>query len=339
VTDPVGSRDDGDGEDRVVGTRRTPEAAEVVADEAARPAVADLDRVTGDPLADVDPDDPAAVEDAAREALAQHAELTVTVEVAREGMARASAFGDDALAELGTSAAERRPPMRRRYPRWGWREAARFAVERRMYTPQFLELYRRHAWHVARARATGNHVVFQGLVFTGRRVEFRARHAHGRLVLGPWCWIGNDNKLRAHEGQLSLGEKVVMGRDNVVNTYLDIEIGAASILADWIYICDFDHRYQRLDLPIKDQGIVKAPVRVGGDVWIGEKATVLRGVDVGFGSVVASHCLVNTDVPPFSIAVGVPVRVVKSRLPAGMDPEEALGLVQRGQPIPGDPIG
>ena len=100
-------------------------------------------------------------------------------------------------------------------------------------------------------------------------------------MIGPWCWIGNDNKLRAHEGQLTLGAKVVMGRDNVVNTYLDIEIGGASILADWIYICDFDHRTERLDVPIKDQGIVKSPVRVGGDVWIGEKATVLRGCDIG----------------------------------------------------------
>jgi acetyltransferase-like isoleucine patch superfamily enzyme len=207
-----------------------------------------------------------------------------------------------------------------------------------MVTRQYRQLYRRHLVHRARAAVTGRPVVFQGVVFTGKRVEFHARPAHGRLVLGPWCWIGNDNKLRAHEGQLTLGAKVVMGRDNVINTYLDVEVGATSILADWIYVCDFDHRYDRLDVPIKDQGIVKSPVRIGGDVWIGEKATVLRGVDIGHGSVVASHCLVNTDIPPFSIAVGVPVRVVKSRLPAGMDPEEALDLVNRGLPIPNDPM-
>jgi acetyltransferase-like isoleucine patch superfamily enzyme len=335
VTDRV----EPDGDDQVIGTRRVPEAADVVADDGAVPAVADRARVEGDPLADVDADDPAAVEEAARVALGQHAELAVAAEVAREGLARASAFGDDVLAEAGVPVHLRRPPMRRRYDRWGWRESIRFATERRMYTPQFLTLYRRHAWHVARLKARGHHVEFQGLVFTGKRVEFHARPAHGRLVLGPWCWIGNDNKLRAHEGQLTIGAKVVMGRDNVINTYLDIEVGDAAILADWIYICDFDHRYQRLDVPIKDQGIVKSPVRIGGDVWIGEKATVLRGVDVGFGSVIASHCLVNADVPPFSIAVGVPVRVVKSRLPSGMEPEEALALVQRGLPIPGDPIG
>jgi acetyltransferase-like isoleucine patch superfamily enzyme len=149
---------------------------------------------------------------------------------------------------------------------------------------------------------------------------------------------GASYRLRAHQGQITLGAKVVMGRDNVVNSYLDVEVGDASLLADWIYICDFDHRYERLDVPIKDQGIITSPVRIGTDVWIGEKATVLRGVDVGQGAIVASHGVVNRDVPPFAIVAGIPARVVRSRLPAGVHPEEALDLLRRGQPIPGDPL-
>lgn len=275
----------------------------------------------------------------ARAAVQAAADLRVRAATAAEGLRRTSRLVDDLAAEIGMPAQVRRPPMRLRYPRWGWRRAIEFAVRRRMLTPEYLRLYRRYLSHRATAMARGDQVVFQGMAFTGRHVEFHARRGHGRLVVGPWCWIGNDNKLRAHEGQLTLGAKVVMGRDNVVNTYLDVEIGDASILADWIYVCDFDHRFARLDVPIKDQGIVTSPVRIGGDVWIGEKASVLRGVDVGHGSVVASHCLVNQSIPPFSIAVGVPVRVVRSRLPDGMDPEEAMGFVRRGQPIPGDPIG
>ncbi|MFP4235537.1 MAG: acyltransferase, partial [Nitriliruptoraceae bacterium] len=242
------------------------------------------------------------------------------------------------LAGAGVPAHVRRPPLRTRYPRWGWRVAIRVAVERRMLSPQYLVLYRRAAWHRARAAATGDHLVLQGMLFTGKRVELRARPGHGRLVIGPWCWIGNDNKLRSHEGQLTLGAKVVLGRDNVINSYLDVEVGDAAILADWIYVCDFDHRTERLDLPIKDQGIVTSPTRIGGDVWIGEKASVLRGVDVGQGAVVASHGLVNRDIEPFGIAVGIPARVVRSRLPAGMDPEEAAALLRLGRPIPGDPL-
>jgi acetyltransferase-like isoleucine patch superfamily enzyme len=291
--------------------------------------------VTTDP---VDPVDLGEVEEAARAAHSAHVDAAIRAELGREGAARAARLGDDVLAEAGVPAHLRRPPLRTRYPRWGWREAVRVAVTRRMTTPQYLVLYRRAAWHRARAAATGNRIEFQGMLFTGKRVELRARPGHGRLVIGPWCWIGNDNKLRSHEGQLTVGAKVVLGRDNVVNSYLDVEIGDAAILADWIYVCDFDHRIARLDMPIKDQGIVTSPTRIGGDVWIGEKASVLRGVDIGQGAVIASHCLVNRDVPPFAIAVGVPARVVKSRLPAGMDPEEAAALVRDGQPIPTDPL-
>jgi acetyltransferase-like isoleucine patch superfamily enzyme len=316
-------------EAEAIGTRRAPLEAEVAAGEAVHPEVEDESLL----------EDPDGLDEAARAAVREHTEAVVRAETAREAQRRVSLLADDLLADAAVPAHVRRPPLRLRYPRWGWRRAVRHAVERRMVSKQYLDLYRRYLVHRARAAATGRHVEFQGVVFTGKRVEFHARPAHGRLVLGPWCWIGNDNKLRAHEGQLTLGAKVVMGRDNVINTYLDIEVGETSILADWIYICDFDHRFERLDVPIKDQGIVKSPVRIGGDVWIGEKATVLRGVDIGHGSVVASHCLVNSDIPPFSIAVGVPARVVRSRLPAGMDPEEALDLVNRGLPIPRDPLG
>lgn len=277
-------------------------------------------------------------EDELRAAHAALVEARVRAATAAEGQRRVSRLADDVLADVGVPVERRRPPVRTRYPRWGWRRAVRFAVERRMTTPRYLTLYRR--WLLARARiaATRADVELPGMVFLGRRVELHARRSHGRLVVGPWTHLGDDNKLRAHEGQLTVGAKVVMGRDNVVNTYLDVEVGDAAILADWIYVCDFDHRTERLDVPIKDQGIVKSPTRIGGDVWVGQKASVLRGVDVGHGSVIASHCLVNRDVPPFSIAVGVPVRVVRSRLPAGMDPEEAADLVARGEPIPGDPL-
>ncbi|MDX1619379.1 MAG: acyltransferase [Nitriliruptorales bacterium] len=306
--------------DRVAEAIRGPVRAEVAADAAVEERVAfdDVDEL--------------------QERLRVGVERAIEIETAREATRRASQLQADLEVEAGVPPTERRPPMRLRYPRFGWRRSIRMAVQRRMYTPQYLGLYARYLRRRAALAVSRHHVELHGLVFTGKRVEFYARPGHGRVVVGPWCWIGNDNKLRAHEGQLTLGAKVVMGRDNVVNTYLDIEIGDASILADWIYICDFDHRYERLDVPIKDQGIVKSPVRIGGDVWMGEKASVLRGVDIGHGSVIASHCVVNRDVPPFSIAVGVPVRVIKSRLPKGLDPEEALDLVRRGEPIPGDPL-
>ena len=96
--------------------------------------------------------------------------------------------------------------------------------------------------------------------------------------------IGDGNSIRCHEGSLRIGDKVVFGKDNTVNCYLDVEIGAATIVADWVYVTDFDHRIEDVTVPIKDQGIVKTPVRIGPDCWLGTKVSVLRGTRIGRGS-------------------------------------------------------
>lgn len=266
----------------------------------------------------------------ARELAERHREAAVAAAVARQGVVRAEVLA----AATGAVPDPSRLPDPPARAGTDWRRAVRFAVERRMYTPEYLVLYARFLAH----RLRHPHVDLQGMVFLGRRVELWARRGHGRLSLGPWCWIGSDNRLRAHEGNLRLGPKVVMGRDNVVNAYLDIEIGQNALLGDWIYVCDFDHVYEHLHLPIKKQGLVKTPVRIGEDVWVGEKASILRGADIGAGSVIASQALVRGPIPPFSIAVGSPARVIRSRLPDGMTPEEALDLQRRGEPVPGDPL-
>ena len=59
---------------------------------------------------------------------------------------------------------------------------------------------------------------------------------------------------------------------------------------------------------------MKSPVRIGPDCWLGVKSSVLRGVSVGAGTVVAAHAVVNKDVPPMSVVVGIPGRVVKNRV-------------------------
>ena len=208
-------------------------------------------------------------------------------------------------------------PVRTHYPRWGARRAWRFAREHRMLT----RLHAVHALRLVRMRLAllrqRADVHLHGMSFLGRHVELTAPQGAGRLVVGPWCWIGDDVALRAHGGRVTLGAKVIVGSRTTVNAYLDVSIGDATLIADDVHVTDFDHRTERVDVPIKDQGIVTAPVTIGPDVWIGRGATILRGVVIGRGSVIGAHAVVTRDVPPFSVAVGVPARVVRSRLPEG----------------------
>lgn len=188
----------------------------------------------------------------------------------------------------------------------------RWVVRHRAWTRYHLVRY----WRFLVMRLRHPDVVTEGMVYLGRGVELRARPGYGRIVLGRWVHLGDGNRLRAHEGTLRIGDKTVLGRENTLNCYLDLEIGTRCIVADWVYMGDFDHRTDDVHVPIKDQGIVKSPVRIGDDVWVGVKASVLRGADIGPGSVVAAHAVVRGGVPPFSVVAGVPGRVVRDRVEA-----------------------
>jgi acetyltransferase-like isoleucine patch superfamily enzyme len=185
----------------------------------------------------------------------------------------------------------------------------RWVVRNRAWTRYYLIRYWRLFW----LRARHPEVITEGMVFLGRRVTVEGRRGYGRVILGPWTHLGDGTSLHAHEGTLRIGDKVVFGRDNRVTCYLDVEIGGRTLVADWVYITDFDHRTDDLDTPIKDQGIVKSPVRIGPDGWLGVKVTVLRGTTVGRGCVLAAHAVVRGDIPDFAIAGGTPARVLKVR--------------------------
>ena len=204
------------------------------------------------------------------------------------------------------------PLIGRRDPRQAkflTRASLGWILDHRAYTPYYLVRY----WRFAKFKLRHPEVITRGFVFLGKDVGLEARPGHGRLILGRWVHVGDRTCIRSHEGTVEVGDKVVFGTENMVNGYLDINIGESTLIADWIYICDFDHRTEDLHTPIKDQGIVKAPVRIGADCWLGTKVSVLRGSEVGRGSVLAAHTVVRGSIPEYSVAAGIPARVVKSR--------------------------
>ena len=209
--------------------------------------------------------------------------------------------------------------MRRR-ERYGAYRSARFltwqslrwVVRHRAWTPWYLVRYWRFLLLKLRFARHGN-VITQGFVFLGKHVDIQVRPGHARLVLGRWVHLGDGNRLLVNEGTLRIGDKTVLGLDNTVACYLDVDIGPRTLVADWVYVCDFDHRTEDITVPIKDQGIVKSPVRVAGDCWMGTKVTVLRGADIGTGTVLAANSVVRGHVPDYAIVGGAPARVLKDR--------------------------
>lgn len=199
-----------------------------------------------------------------------------------------------------------RDPRQARFLTWS---SLRWVIRNRAWSWWYLVRYWRFFWF----RLRNPHIITEGFVFIGRRVELYARPGYARLILGRWVHVGDENRLSAHEGTLRVGDKCVFGRANTVNTYLDTEFGEGCIVADWVYICDFDHVFADVRLPIKDQGLVKTPVRIGPDCWLGTKVTVLRGTTIGRGSVLAANSVIRGEIPPHSVVGGVPGRILKDR--------------------------
>lgn len=179
--------------------------------------------------------------------------------------------------------------------------------------PGYLVRYAR----LIRLRLLHPDVVTRGMVFLGKGVRVQTLPGYGRLDLGAFVHIGDGSALRAHEGTLRIGDKVVLGSDVRVTCWLDVEIGTATLVADWCYVADFDHVHDDVTRPVKDQGIRKTPVRIGAGSWLGLRSTVLRGSVLGRGTVVAAHSVVRGSFGDHLVLAGSPAVQVADRAERG----------------------
>jgi virginiamycin A acetyltransferase len=100
-----------------------------------------------------------------------------------------------------------------------------------------------------------------------------------------------------------------------------ISIGSYCAIAEGVHIISANHAVTKpnvqkrlqADLGASFLDDTRGPVRIGSNVWIGDNALVLAGVEIGNGAVVAAGAVVTRDVEPFAIAVGVPARTVRKR--------------------------
>jgi acetyltransferase-like isoleucine patch superfamily enzyme len=185
----------------------------------------------------------------------------------------------------------------------------RFMRAHGMLTFGYARLAARLVWLKLRWRGR---LVTDGIAFVCPGVRFEIGR-DARVVLGRWSWLGNDCKVRAHEGEIRIGAKTVLGQECTISSYQHVSIGRECILADRVMLIDFDHGAVDVERPIRQQGIYKRDVRVGHNVWIGYGACLLRGVSVGDNAVIGTSAVVTKDVPANAVAAGVPARVVRMR--------------------------
>lgn len=112
---------------------------------------------------------------------------------------------------------------------------------------------------------------------------------------------------------LKIGKNVQMNDACHVAALKSISIGDNVLIASQVFITDHDHgdvsSLRNAPFP-RDRELKHSPVVIGDNVWIGEKAIILKGVTIGTGAVIGAGSVVTRDIPCHSVAVGVPARIV-----------------------------
>lgn len=205
-----------------------------------------------------------------------------------------------------------RPPVVRDAPpplRGGPLALLRFMRRNGMLNHRYALLLARFAWLKLRWRGR---LQTDGLAFVCPGVQLEIG-PDARVVLGRWSWLGHGTKVRAHEGEVVIGAKTVLGQECTISAYQHVSIGRECIVADRVMLIDFDHGVVEVERPIRLQGIYKRDVRVGHNVWLGYGACILRGTAVGDNAIVGTNSVVTKDLPANAVAAGVPARVIRMR--------------------------
>lgn len=161
---------------------------------------------------------------------------------------------------------------------------------------------------IGRSVTIGDGVLIQGLSREGVNIGAGASiGAHSIIMptsvmrnLGEGCTIG------AHSG---------IGQYSFIGCGGGVHIGANVIMGQYVSFHTENHLHEDLDRPIIAQGVIRKPIVIEDNVWVGVKVTFLSGVHVGHGSIIAAGAVVRGKVAPYSIMAGVPARVIGTRQP------------------------
>lgn len=138
-----------------------------------------------------------------------------------------------------------------------------------------------------------------------------------RMDVVPWnkFELGEDSTIEDFSainngvGDVIIGDRTKIGLSNTIIG--PVTIGNDIRLAQNITLSGLNHNYEDISVPIHVQGVSTSPIVIEDNSWLGANVVVVAGVTIGKHSIVAAGSIVTKNIPPYSVAVGNPARVLK----------------------------
>jgi acetyltransferase-like isoleucine patch superfamily enzyme len=118
------------------------------------------------------------------------------------------------------------------------------------------------------------------------------------------------NQLGSH---IRIGDRVGIGEFAYLGGAGGLEIGDDCIIGQYFSCHPENHMHDQLDIPIRLQGVSRKGIHIGNNCWIGSKVTILDGVEIGDGCIIAAGAVVTRSFPSNSVIGGVPAKLLKTR--------------------------
>lgn len=134
-----------------------------------------------------------------------------------------------------------------------------------------------------------------------------AKHCGDNISIHPGVYIFNPSNLY-------LNNNISIQPMSYIDATGEIVIGNDVSIAHGATIMSSSHNYKALDTPIKDQGVSLKKTIINDNVWIGAKATILYGVTIRQGTIIAANTVVNKNVDENSIMSGQSMHMIKKRV-------------------------
>ena len=131
-----------------------------------------------------------------------------------------------------------------------------------------------------------------------------------KFEIGSQSLIEDFSTINNGVGDVKIGNNTIIGLSNVIIGPVDI--GNGVMLAQNIVVSGLNHGYEAIDISPSKQPVSTKKITIEDDVWIGANSIITAGVTVGKHAVIGAGSVVVKDIPPYSIAVGNPAKVIKN---------------------------